>query len=807
MADSRPENQEANALAKRQRACDELEQKVQERTAVLRQANADLQAELAARTRAAEQARAAEATFRLCIEHHPAAVAMFDREMRYLAVSPRWLQDYGLTGEVIGRSHYELFPEIPARWKEIHQRCLAGATERADEDRFDRADGSVDWVKWEARPWFDLAGAVGGIIIYAENITERKRAEIALQQSKVRLAGVIDSAMDAIISVNEEHRIVLFNHAAETMFGYAASEMLGQTLTPLLPDRFRASHDEHIRQFGLTGTTTRTMGAMGAISGVRRDGTEFPIEASISQIKTDGAKLFTVILRDITRRKAAEEQIREQAALLNHAQEAILVIDAQGQVIFWNPGAEQMYGWTRAEVLGRNINEWIFRDQQAQRKEARRIFFATGEWAGEMRQFTKDGRAITVESHCTLVRDENGRHKATLIINTDITEKKQLEAQFLRAQRLEGIGTLAGGIAHDLNNILAPLTMGVQMLQTRHPDEFSQKMLDVMKTNLERGAAMIQQILSFARGTTGQHVVVQAQHLLKELVKLMRETFPKEITIQQQISPNLWLVEGDPTQLHQVLMNLCVNARDAMPEGGKLTLAAENQTLDELSARMLPGAQAGNFVVITVTDTGTGIAGEHLDHIFDPFFTTKEPGQGTGLGLATVYGIVKAHGGFINVYSEPGHGTQFKIYLPAQATTQSNLTKESDLTATPVGHGELILVVDDEAAIRAMTRASLEAFGYRVLTASDGVEAIRLYAQHKDDVRLVVTDMMMPLMDGPTMIRTLQKMNPQVVVLGSSGLSETGKATEARALGVKEILTKPYNAETLLRTVAQMLKQ
>ena len=247
----------------------------------------------------------------------------------------------------------------------------------------------------------------------------------------------------------------------------------------------------------------------------------------------------------------------------------------------------------------------------------------------------------------------------------------------------------------------------------------------------------------------------------------------------------------DPTQLHQVLMSLCVNARDVVPHAGKLTLTAENQTLNELSARLLPGARAGHFVILTVSDSGAGIAREQLDRIFDPFFTTKTQGTSTGLGLATVYGIVKAHGGSINVYSEPGHGTQFKIYLPAQTTAQTKPMPESALTTTPFGHGKLILVVDDEAAIREMTRSALEALGYRVLTASDGVEAISLYAQHKDDVRLVLTDMMMPLMDGPTMIRTLQRLNPQVVVVGSSGLAEEGKATEARALGVQRILSNP----------------
>ena len=753
------------------------------------------------------QLRESLETLRLLIAQHPAAVVMFDREMRYLAVSQRWLQDYGITGEVIGHSHYEIFPEIPERWKEVHRRCLAGATERADEDCFERADSSVQWLKWECRPWHNAAGEISGLILYAEDITARKQAELALQENEARITSIVDSAMDAIVTVDEQQNIVLFNPAAEQMFQCPAAEAIGQPLDRFIPARYHAAHRQHHANFGRNGITQRSMNGLGTVYGLRANGEEFPLEASISQATVKGAKLFTAILRDITRRKRNETLLLEQAAMLNQANEAIFVRDLENRIRYWNQGAERLYGWRDEEVMEQKATSLLHREVASHQEEALQITLERGEWAGELRQLAKDGKELIVEARWTLIRNDQGAPQSILAINTDITEKKKLEQQFLRAQRLEGIGTLAGGIAHDLNNVLAPLTMGVQMLQMRHADEFSQKMLGVMTTNLNRSAAMVQQILSFVRGTAGQHVAVQVQHLIKEMIKLMRETFPKEIAIHQQLSPALWLIEGDPTQLHQVLMNLCVNGRDAMPRGGKLTLTAENHTLDDLSARMIVGAQAGTYVMISVTDTGTGIAHEHLDRIFDPFFTTKDPGKGTGLGLATVYGIVKAHGGFINVYSEPGHGTQFKIYLPAQATPQEKESRAPRIPSAPVGKGELILVVDDEAAIREITRTTLEAFGYRVLRASDGVEAISLYAQHKDDVRLVLTDMMMPLMDGPTMIRTLQRLNPQVVVVGSSGLSEEGKAAEAYTLGVTTILSKPYNAETLLNTVARAIQE
>ncbi|HMV87517.1 MAG TPA: PAS domain S-box protein [Blastocatellia bacterium] len=755
------------------------------------------------RKRAEETLRRSAETFRLFTEHHPGAVAMFDRQMRYLAVSPRWLRDYKITGDVLGRSHYEVFPEIPERWKEIYRRCLAGATEKNDEDRFERADGLMDWIKWEARPWFDN-GIIGGLIIYSEDITARKRAELALLEGKARTAGIINSAMDAIISVNSEQRIVLFNPAAEKMFGYIAAEMMGQPLERLLPANARAAHAEHLRRFELTGATTRAMGALGAISGLRSNGEEFPIEAAISQMDVEGQKLFTVILRDITQRKEAEKQLIEQAALLNHAREAIIVIDFPGNALFWNSGAERLYGWTVEEILGRNVAMEVFREQPEQSEAIRCALMKHGEWMGEFQQRTKQGREITVESHLALVRDDAGEPKSILIINADITEKNKLEQQFFRVQRMESLGALAGGIAHDLNNVLSPIAMGVQMLRAKHPDEFSRKVLDLMEINAERGAAMIKQVLSFARGTGGERVPLYPQLVVKEAVKLMRETFPIEIEIKQEFGDGLWLVEGGSTQLYQILMNLCVNARDAMPHGGTLSIKVENHPIDDLAARMWPEAKAGNYIALTVTDTGEGIPAEHLDRIFDPFFTTKEQGKGTGLGLATVFGIVKAHGGFINVYSEVGRGTEFKIYLPAQETSQLTPVASSKHD-TPLGKGELILVVDDEASIREMTCSALETFGYRVLSAGDGAEAVNLYAQQPNEVQLVLTDMMMPLMDGLSMIRTLLHLNPQIKVIVSSGLTEKTKAAEARRLGVERILAKPYNAQTLLKTVAQAL--
>jgi CheY-like chemotaxis protein len=316
---------------------------------------------------------------------------------------------------------------------------------------------------------------------------------------------------------------------------------------------------------------------------------------------------------------------------------------------------------------------------------------------------------------------------------------------------------------------------------------------------------MIRQVLSFARGVQGERITVQPKHLIKDIVKILTDTLPKSISIKFYIPDGLWVISADPTQVHQVLMNLCVNARDAMPHGGVLTIRAENTRLDENYARMHLEAKAGKYVMLTIADTGMGMTPDVAGRIFEPFFTTKDVGKGTGLGLSTAMTIVKSHGGFINVYSEIGKGSQFTLYLPAHET-ESLEQVERQQAQLPLGHGELILVVDDEESIREITRGTLETFGYRVLTASDGTEAVALYAENKDEIEIVLTDMMMPFMDGPATIRALKRLNPQIKIIAASGLAANDKAVEAQNVGVKNFLPKPYTAEKLLTTLAELLR-
>lgn len=383
-------------------------------------------------------------------------------------------------------------------------------------------------------------------------------------------------------------------------------------------------------------------------------------------------------------------------------------------------------------------------------------------------------------------------------------ERKRLEAQFLRTQRMESIGALASGIAHDLNNVLSPILLAVEVLRQNPAKEQAQWVLATVESNAKRGQELVKQVLAFGRGVEGEPVVLQPRHLIREMENLLREILPKRIEIRTDIAKNLWTVSGDATQLHQVLMNLCVNARDAMPDGGILSISAENLFVDENPMRIHADARVGPYIIITVSDTGTGIPPEILGKIFEPFFTTKEMGKGTGLGLSTVLSITKGHGGFMEVYSHVGSGTVFKVYLPATeaAVVQQKPDEMPDL---PAGNGELILVVDDEASIREITRATLEAYGYRVITANNGAEAVAVYLQHQEEIQVVLTDIMMPVMEGLTSIRMLRQMSPRLKILAVSGLPSNEILNEATETGVQAFLQKPYPGERLLNSLHQIL--
>ncbi len=514
-------------------------------------------------------------------------------------------------------------------------------------------------------------------------------------------------------------------------------------------------------------------------------------------------KIFAARAASELQRQQTDARIREQAALIDESRDAIVVCDLDHRITFWNKGAERLYGWSAEDAQGGNLQALLEVDPVIF-IEADRAVRETGEWNGEIKQRAQDQSEVTLNARWTLIREADGQPRSILSIDTDITEQKKIEAQFLRAQRMESIGTLAGGIAHDLNNALSPIMMALEVLSLRFTDPRSAELLSLLQTSAQHGADMVRQVLSFARGIEGQRMVVQVSHLIEEIEKIANDTFLKHIRVETLVSDELWTVVGDPTQIHQVLLNLCVNARDAMPGGGTLTLSAANRQIDAQYAALNLEAKPGPYICIKIEDSGSGMQAAVMEKIFDPFFTTKEVGLGTGLGLSTSLAIVRSHGGFIRVYSEPGAGTTFKVYLPAQSefTAETAAKIASEL---PRGHGELILVVDDEAAVRVITQATLETFGYKVLLASDGAEAVALYATRKAEIAAVITDMTMPVMDGPATIQVLKKIDPGVRIIAASGLTISVEVARACGLDVRHFLPKPYTAETLLRVLRQIL--
>ncbi|MCF4967488.1 hybrid sensor histidine kinase/response regulator [Nostoc sp. CMAA1605] len=633
---------------------------------------------------------------------------------------------------------------------------------------------------------------------------ERQHIEDALRQSEERFRVALKNSPIFVFNQDRDLRYTwVYNQRA----GWTEQTMLGKQDCEIMPHTDAQALTAIKYHVLTTGIGTRAEVSITTHKGMRYyDLTVEPLQNESQEIVGITCASIDITEQQIAlqERQLAEAKIREQAALINISTDAICVRDLQNQILFWNKGAENLYGWQAQEVIGKNASEVLFPEPSPEIELALLQVISQGKWQGELNKVTKNGKEIVVASRWSLVRDEDNKPKSILTVDTDITQKKYLEAQLLRTQRLESIGTLASGIAHDLNNILTPILAGAQLLPLKFPDvdERTQHLLEILEINAKRGADLVKQVLSFARGVEGKRITLQLRHIIAELAKVLKETLPKSIEVITDISKDLWMISGDSTQLHQVMMNLCVNARDAMPNGGTLTITAENLLIDENYARMNLEATVGPYIVVTVADTGVGISEDNLDRIFEPFFTTKAVGQGTGLGLSTVIGIVKSHGGFVNVDSVLGSGTIFKVYLPAVESTEIFSTDE---LIPSTGKGELILIVDDEPAIRDITKTSLESHEYQTLVASDGIEAIAVYAKYVDKISAVLVNLMLPGLDGLTTIRTLKKINPDVKIVATSGLIAKNKLGEIVNTGAATFLSKPYTINELLLALNQVM--
>jgi hypothetical protein len=921
----------------------------------------------------------------LFVRYAPVSVAMFDREMRYLNVSQRWLEMYQLDSmaAILGRSHYEILPNIPDTWKQIHQKCLAGATQKCDRDSFILPDGSVQWLKWEILPWRLDTEEVGGILIFVDDITERQQAEIALQKTQESLMIAIEAAQMGtwyLDLINDVSSVRSLRH--DQIFGYNTPQiewgeaiarrhiladdrkiwddafaramktgkldfevriqwpdgsihwmaacgrfyfdengkplyaggvnlditerkqaeialkerMARERLVTNIAQNIRETLEvnevlqrtvDQVREFlqadrvvifrfdpdgdGTVINESLTDGWTSMLSQAFRDDCciehyfnfsqadfyartdisqlepcyyeffqPFQVKASLTVPITQAKQLWGYLIvhqclaprqwqpteiellqqlgiqvsiaiqqselyektkQELLERQKAERKIAEQAVLIDIATDAIFVQDLSDQILFWNQGAERLYGWTTAEATGEKTQSLFNQDNEL--NEALQITIEQGCWQGEITQITKSGKKIIVASRWTLVKNESAQPKSILIVNSDMTDKKQLEKQFYHIQRLESIGTLASGIAHDFNNILTPILGISQLLPLRltNVDEKTQELLNTLTKSARRAVNLVKQILLFSRTSDGKFVTLQLSYLFGELIGIAKQTFPKSIEISDQSpSRELWTISADRTQMDQVFMNLMINARDAMPEGGTLTISAENRYLDEHYALLNLEAKPGPYLVVTVSDTGSGIPPELVERIFDPFFTTKEVGKGTGLGLSTVMGIVKNHGGFVRVVSQLGKGTQFEVFLPAIQGEIIMATLEEEM---PNGNGELILIVEDESSIQEIMKTALEKYNYRTMLANDGIEAIALYAKNQTEISVVLMDMIMPNLDGVTTIGILKKMNPEVKIVATSGILDNKQlALQADA---QTFLLKPYTISQLLKILNEVI--
>jgi two-component system, cell cycle sensor histidine kinase and response regulator CckA len=672
------------------------------------------------------------------------------------------------------------------------------------EVRWRKKDGSPIWVEltghavWRA---VEEADYLEGLAI---DITERKLAEEALRESERKMSTLLSNLPGIAYRCRNDRKWTMefISEGCRELTGYSPYDLtLNRTLSfgDLILPEDREGVWEKIQE-SLHGKKPyqllyRISAADGKIKWVWEKGEG--IRGASGELEA-----LEGFITDITERKSAEERVREQAALLERAQDAIYVEDPDGVIGFWNRGAGRIYGWSSEEACGRKADS-LLRKEGPAHVEIRASVLEKGEWVGERTDYAKDGRAIIVECRCSIVRDDRGGPVSILVINTDITEKKKLERQFFRSQRMESIGTLAAGIAHDLNNVLAPISMSIAMLRNKIEDPAGLSLLDTIDASAVRAGGIVKQVLGFGRGVEGDRVVFQPGHVIIEILKIATETFPKSIDIQMNIPKDLWTIVADPTQMHQVLLNLCLNGRDAMPCGGILKISAENVMLDERHAKLNIDAKPGRYVSFSVGDTGTGIPAEAMDRIFDPFFTTKPPGKGTGLGLPTALAIIRSHGGFINVETEKEKGTTFRVYLPAQRESGAPEMQTTD-RAAPAGRGELILVVDDEPSIREITRGMLESKGYSVLTACNGSEAVELYLLRKDEIRATITDLMMPVMDGSSVIRTLRELDPDSIIIAPSGFVADHSPESAPAHEATMFIRKPYTAEKLLQVLDEL---
>ena len=639
-------------------------------------------------------------------------------------------------------------------------------------------------------------------------------------------SSLLEAIPDAIVAVNQAGIIVQVNSQTEDLFGYTRSELIGQRVELLVPERLRQEHHHHRDRFH-EQPRTRVMGAGLDLRGRRRDGSEFPVEISLSPVSTGDGVVVLSAIRDISDRKRIEEQLRRAqqeltqrrerqlrdsenrlALIVNSSQDAIIGKNLDGIITHWNDGAERMYGYTADEMIGQPINLLAPADRKNEIPEIlERIRRGERVEYFESVRVTKSGQRLDVSISVSPIHDSEDHIVGASIIARNVTNQKRTEEQLRQAQKMEAVGRLAGGVAHDFNNILGIIVACSELLRGRlDPDIECLEYVDNIRKAADRGAALTRQLLSFSRKQPVHPRVLDLNERLREVAKLLRPLMGDDVEISVRPRSQSAIVEADPSQIDQIVLNLAVNARDAMSGGGKLMIETAVQDFDGSFAQRHQPMTAGRYVMLSVSDNGAGMNKQTVARIFEPFFTTKEAGKGTGLGLSTVYGIVKQSGGNIWVYSEPGRGTTFKVYLPSAEHKIELIARPEAEPLPPRREGITVLVVEDDDLMRAATRRMLEEHGYTVIEAANGSAALQLLDSSRTHIELALTDVIMPGMSGPELAMRLIESRPAVRAVYMSGY--TGQLLSEQD-GVRPdiaLLEKPFTRAALLKTLHEALE-
>ncbi len=746
---------------------------------------------------------------RFLFDKNPHPMFIYDvTSLRFLDVNETAVQGYGYSREeFMQMTLADIRPpeDIPALMENI--RAVDQGIDQAGIWRHRRKDGSLIYVEITSVA-FDLDGKKAEIVL-ALDVTPRYLAEQALRTSEERFRLLAKATSDAIWDWDMEQKKLWWSDGFQTLFGYDP-----EVISPSFELWEELIHPEDRREVMplVSGNLASDADLYSTEYRLRRaDGSYAYVLDQAYIIRNPDGKPVRAVggITDQSEKREIQNRLRLLASALNSAGDPILITDLEGRIEWVNATFTATTGYTEEETLGKKPGE-LFKsgkhDDVFYRQMWQRILDG-GIWSDEMINRHKDGSLHPEHVTITPVKDPGGPISHFIAIKRDLTQEKEREQQLLRIQRMQSVGTLAGGIAHDLNNLLTPVLMGIGILKKLDMPSDARQLLHEMESSVRRGADLVKQVLTFARGTLGERGEIPLAQLIEEISSIIRNTFPRNIEFELDLPGSLPTLIGDTTQIHQVLINLCVNARDAMPNGGKMTLRIRSIHLDAVAASANTEARSGKYLQIEVRDTGTGMSKEVKEHIFEPFFSTKKTGEGTGLGLSTMLGIVRSHGGFVEVESEPNRGSGFLVYLPLERRHSKDPFPPQPVvkvTGASSGKGYRILLVDDEPAVLNTTRRTLEASGYTVLTAQNGIEALTLFASQHASIDLVLTDLMMPQMDGAALITAIQHIKPGQAIIAVTGL-ETGDLSQKVArMGIPR-LVKPFSTDDLIQHLNKVL--